>query len=228
MNIKKIITLVLIVLLINLVFLPNVYGISKMISDGDKFVSTGGTGVPISNNALKDTSSTIYNILLGIGIAVAVIVGAFLGIQFIFGSVEGKAKIAEALVPYIIGCAVVFGAFGIWKFVANTGSSITNQPLSNEEVAAAISDRNQRIRNGEIGSFSDEELKTAYRSNNIDGNLNSNVNDARKKPEERMEIDAAVKNLTGEQKIIYEECKKRGLIEVDPSSKEGNGIWLKN
>ena len=33
------------------------------------------------------------------------------------GSVEQKAKVKDSLVPYIVGCTVIFGAFGIWKLV---------------------------------------------------------------------------------------------------------------
>lgn len=33
------------------------------------------------------------------------------------GSVEQKAKVKDSLLPYIIGCIVIFGAFGIWKLV---------------------------------------------------------------------------------------------------------------
>ena len=33
------------------------------------------------------------------------------------GSVEQKAKVKDSLVPYIVGCIVIFGAFGIWKLV---------------------------------------------------------------------------------------------------------------
>ena len=40
------------------------------------------------------------------------------------GSIEGKAKIKEALVPYIIGCIVVFGAFFIWKTLVNIGNDL--------------------------------------------------------------------------------------------------------
>ena len=47
-----------------------------------------------------------------------------MGLQFIFQSAEGKAKISEALVPYIIGCVIVFGAFGIWKLAIDAGNQI--------------------------------------------------------------------------------------------------------
>lgn len=72
----------------------------------------------------KPTSNTIYKWLMTLAICVAVIIGAIIGIQFMTGSIEGKAKIQEALVPYIIGCIVVFGAFFIWRTLVNTGNSL--------------------------------------------------------------------------------------------------------
>ena len=62
-------------------------------------------------------SDLIYNLLLIIAIVVAVIVGLVIGIQFMTGSVAQKAKVKETLIPYIAGCIVIFGAFGIWKLV---------------------------------------------------------------------------------------------------------------
>lgn len=52
------------------------------------------------------------------------IVGTIIGIQFMVASAEDKAKVKEALVPYIIGCAVIFGAFTIWSIVVNIGQDI--------------------------------------------------------------------------------------------------------
>lgn len=43
------------------------------------------------------------------------IVGTVIGIQFMVASAEDKAKVKEALIPYIIGCAVIFGSFTIWS-----------------------------------------------------------------------------------------------------------------
>ncbi len=50
---------------------------------------------------------------------VAVIVGLIIGIRFMTGGIEEKAKIKELLVPYVAGCIVIFGAFGIWSLVVN-------------------------------------------------------------------------------------------------------------
>lgn len=56
------------------------------------------------------------------------IVGTFIGIQFMVASAEDKAKVKEALVPYIIGCAVVFGAFTVWSIAVNIGQDIVPTP----------------------------------------------------------------------------------------------------
>ena len=58
---------------------------------------------------------TVYNILLIIGVAVSVIIIGVMGIRIITGSAEDKAEIKEQMVPYLIGCGVMFGAFTIWK-----------------------------------------------------------------------------------------------------------------
>ena len=128
MNVKKIITLLIIILLLLSVFLtPKTFAISDAIKAGKSFLSSSSdsdvTGV-IDKTKIKSANSRIYNILLGVGIAAAVIVGAVLGIQFIFASAEGKAKISETLVPYLVGCFVVFGAFGIWGIAINAGNEI--------------------------------------------------------------------------------------------------------
>lgn len=66
---------------------------------------------------MKKTSDLLYNILLAIGFVAAVAVGLILGIRFMASSADGKAETKELLVPYIVGCVIIFGAFGIWKMV---------------------------------------------------------------------------------------------------------------
>ena len=89
--------------------------IGGAIQGADNFVSNGSEGSKISSDNLKDLSDQIYNVLLILGIAIAVIVGLVLGIQFMTGSIETKSKVKESLIPYITGCIIIFGAFGIWK-----------------------------------------------------------------------------------------------------------------
>lgn len=89
--------------------------LEDMISDADKFLNKGE--INIEQDALSNFSKTIYNILLAVGVVVAVIIGALIGIELMTSSAEGKAEAKELLIPYVVGCVVVFGGFAIWKIV---------------------------------------------------------------------------------------------------------------
>lgn len=94
-------------------------------SSGDKFIQKGkdqatssdpqSGGSVISDKEIKEANSDIFNALLSVGIVLAVLVGGVLGIKFMIASAEDKAKIKEAMIPYVLGCVIIFGAFGIWK-----------------------------------------------------------------------------------------------------------------
>lgn len=89
--------------------------------DAQSFLrASGGEDVGIDQTKLNDASSDIYNTLTSIGMVISVIVGLVLGIKFMLSNTEEKAKVKEALVPYIVGCVVIFGAFGIWKLIIKT------------------------------------------------------------------------------------------------------------
>ena len=90
--------------------------LDDMMNDADDFVRSGGN-VQYDEGALQDFSSNIYNILLTVGVAVAVIVGGILGIKLMLSSVEEKAETKKLLIAYAVGCVIVFGGFGIWKLV---------------------------------------------------------------------------------------------------------------
>lgn len=113
----------LIITLICIIFTLTTYTYASSISDiftgADDFIQAGDKdqNITIEDSNLQDMSNLLYNTLLIIAIVVAVIVGLIIGIQFMTGSVEQKAKIKETLIPYIAGCIVIFGAFGIWKLV---------------------------------------------------------------------------------------------------------------
>lgn len=93
--------------------------ISDIFQGARDFMSKGGDVTKDQEDKLITTSNLVYNILLVMGIAIAVIVSGILGIKFMIGSVEEKAQIKDQLVPFVIGCIVVFGAFGIWKIVVS-------------------------------------------------------------------------------------------------------------
>ena len=94
--------------------------ITETLEDGNKVT----IGTP-SGAAVKETINQIYNILFPLGVAVTVIMGGALGIKFMMASAEDRAKVKESLIPYIIGCIAIYGAFGIWKLVITVMAGVT-------------------------------------------------------------------------------------------------------
>lgn len=95
----------------------------EIIGGADEFITKGEnelrTNGGMSTGNLYMTTRILYNILLAIGIIVAVAVGSVLGIKYMLGSVEEKADYKQSLVAYLISCVVIFGAFGIWRLIIN-------------------------------------------------------------------------------------------------------------
>ena len=119
-NIINIISkIVIVMLIIQTMYLPisnAATSLTDVITSGENFIQNGKEqGDAINTSKLKSTTDMIYNILISLGVVLSVIVGAILGIQIMWGSIEQKTKAKEALMPYVIGCIVIFGAFGIWK-----------------------------------------------------------------------------------------------------------------
>ena len=95
-----------------------------IMSEADDFISQGESSYELNDEALRETSNFLYNLLLGIGIIVAVAVGIVLGIKYMTGSIEEKADLKQALLGYVVSCVVIFGAFGIWRLAVNIFSNI--------------------------------------------------------------------------------------------------------
>lgn len=113
--------MVIFIILFNL-FIPNAYAgpLQDIMNRAEGFVNNGENGGNVINDdALKEGSNTLYNVLLVIGIAVAFIWGIVLGIQFVTGSLGEKADVKKNLIVYVIGCIIIFGAFGIWSMLLN-------------------------------------------------------------------------------------------------------------
>lgn len=122
----KYVLVVLIFISLFLLWIPNTVnaeGFFSIIKEGSEFINKGNKEV-IAASKIKETSDYIYNTLLGIGIVLAIVVGMALGIKFIIGSIDEQAKIKEALVPYIISCIIIFGAFTIWKIFVQQGDNL--------------------------------------------------------------------------------------------------------
>ena len=124
---KKVIFIVLLLLII-LSINVEVHAWSNIIKNGKDFIETGESSdkVTVDESAMQDLSGYLYNILLSAGVVVAVVVSTVLGIQFMIGGAEGQAKVKEMLVPFIVGCVVVFGGFGLWKIAVTIGNELEN------------------------------------------------------------------------------------------------------
>ena len=98
----------------------------EIFGSADNFIEKGEEGVAntIDSSKVRDVSNGIYNTLFGIAVALSVVVGAVLGIKFMTSSVEEKAQVKEALIPYVAGCIVAFGSFGIWRLVMVIGANL--------------------------------------------------------------------------------------------------------
>ena len=128
-NIKSISKKIIIITIIfQMIFMPisNAAFWDNVIDNGRDFISDGknSSSSIINENSFDEMIGVIYNALLALGVILAVLIGACLGIKFMLGSVEEQAKIKEILSPYVIGCLVTFGAFGIWKIVINVLSGL--------------------------------------------------------------------------------------------------------
>lgn len=96
--------------------------LEDMMSDANDFINKGA--VNIDQGTLSNFSKTMYNILLAVGVVVAVIIGAIIGLKLMTSSIEEKAEAKKLLVPYVVGCVMVFGGFAIWKLVVTILQSI--------------------------------------------------------------------------------------------------------
>ena len=124
----KFLVFLFVFILLNVLFSPTSSAsnitLKDIIDKGENWVSDPVDTHGFDTGALQKTSNDVYNIFLIIGICIAVLIGIFLGILWMISSVEDKAEIKKALIPYIVGCIVIFGAFTIWKVIVDFGQTL--------------------------------------------------------------------------------------------------------
>ena len=96
--------------------IASVGGVEDAINDADEFVGLESKPV-VNKGILENFSQNMYGILLTIGIVIAVIIGTVLGIKLMIAPIGERVEAKKLLVPYVVGCIVVFGAFGTWKLI---------------------------------------------------------------------------------------------------------------
>ncbi len=122
-KLSKIITFILIMLCILVLNNNIIYAssLSNAVEGAQGFIDAGveDESPAISDETLQNMSNSLYNAILVVATIIAIIVGLFIGLKFITGSISEKVEVKKMLIPYIAGCIVIFGAFGIWKIVVN-------------------------------------------------------------------------------------------------------------
>ena len=121
---SKILKLIVIISVFIIVSVFPVKVFSSWVDDADNFLKSAGSGITVDKDQLTSASDEIYNTLTSIGMIVAGIVGMILGITYMMTGAVDKAKVKESIMPYLLGCIVIFGAFGIWKLVINVMNGV--------------------------------------------------------------------------------------------------------
>lgn len=122
---KKVKVIFIIVAVIVLIFINiNVSYGAGVFDQGKNFIKKGEENATVDKQKLNDSTSFLYNTLVGIGTAAAVIVGMVLGIKYMVGSVEEKAETKGILIGYVCSCTVILVAYVIWKITISILSGV--------------------------------------------------------------------------------------------------------
>lgn len=127
---KLIIKIILLMLIVQTIYTSKTEALSLdgIFKTGDNFINEGKTesqkNEAINYEEFRLTTNNIGSVLTTLGIVLAVIIGGILGIQIMWGSIEQQVKAKEMIMPYVVGCIVIFGAFGIWKLAVTIFSQL--------------------------------------------------------------------------------------------------------
>ena len=75
------------------------------------------------DSGVTDVAGTIVNWIWGISIVVAVIVIMVIGLKYVIGSTQEKAKYKESLIPLVVGIVLIVFASTIAKILFSLSST---------------------------------------------------------------------------------------------------------
>lgn len=78
------------------------------------FIFAGENG-----NGLENAFATIFSVVIIIAKIIAVLATIYMGVKYIFAGSEGKAKVKEKGVMYIIGILLIFTTLNILSFISD-------------------------------------------------------------------------------------------------------------
>ena len=83
------------------------------------------TVVEPTDPAITDLGGKIIGILQTVGVVIAIIILAILGIKYMMGSAEEKAEYKKTFIPYIVGAILIFAAPAIANMVYNMVTNLS-------------------------------------------------------------------------------------------------------
>ncbi len=115
---KKIILLTLILIIF---IQSSAFAINNIFSVGKNFINQGASAGQVMESTIQNENVIIpiFNLVLGIGVIIAVVVGIVIAVKLMTGGVDAKADMKGLLTPYIISVVVLVSAWTIWKVALN-------------------------------------------------------------------------------------------------------------
>lgn len=101
-----------------------VFACTNVFAAIDPGAITGESGTNADATITK-IGNTVLSIVTSVGIVLAIVVVAILGVKYMMGSTEEKAEYKKTMIPYLVGAVLVFGASAIGKAVIEMGKSFT-------------------------------------------------------------------------------------------------------
>lgn len=104
------ILIILLVLMLNCFNVINVYATQSLVPDVNYYRPNNNVAIPTE---VTDIAGNIVSVIQVIGTIIAVITIMILGIKYMAGSVEERANYKKTMIPYLVGCILLFATVTI-------------------------------------------------------------------------------------------------------------------
>ncbi len=123
---KKIISILLLVMLLLVCNINNVY--ADDITDPTTVINSM-SGAKASNmasadNSIGDIINTVIGLLQVAGTGISVLVVTVLGIKYLIASPSEKADTKKEILPIVIGCVLLFGAVNLMAAISDLSTKV--------------------------------------------------------------------------------------------------------
>ncbi len=125
-NIKLAGIIVLLIVMFLTLCVPNtIYGKGEGTIETDNFDPSKNNPITKSDySGVMAQTKTIVIVIRTVGIVVAVVGAIAIGIKYMVGSVEQRADYKKTMVPYLIGCFMLFAITSVVSIIYNLTTQI--------------------------------------------------------------------------------------------------------